>query len=311
VKNPIPISTDKSANAVMEILLRLKVRDAMQKKIYTATPDDTLRTVQNIMKHKKISGVPIVEKDQLVGIVSVNDIINALDGGYIESPVRDHMSTQLIVLEDDMPLSFALSFFNKFSYRRFPVVNRDKHLVGILTSRDILSALVSELNKEIKSLENKIKERSDISEAISREFSIKRYDFEHAGQASFELKRLLKEKKIAPPLIRRASIASYELEMNIVIHSVGGKIRFVIDEEKIEIIATDEGPGIADIEAALREGFSTASEWIRSLGFGAGMGLPNTRRVSDEFTITSEVGKGTEIQSIIYLEDHHDGHRTG
>ncbi|MFN4217306.1 MAG: CBS domain-containing protein [Brevinematales bacterium] len=302
MKNPIPISAEKSANAVMEILLRLKVRDAMQKKIYTASPDDSMRAVQNIMKQKKISGVPVVDGQHLVGIVSVNDIINALDEGYINEPVRAHMSTQLIVLEDDMPLSFALSFFNKFSYRRFPVINRDKHLVGMLTSRDILSALVAELNKEIKSLENKIKERPDVSEAIYREFAIKRYDFEHAGQASFELKRLLKEKKISPPLIRRASIASYELEMNIVIHSVGGKISFIIDDQKIEILARDDGPGIADVEAALREGFSTASEWIRSLGFGAGMGLPNTKRVSDEFMISSEVGRGTEIQSIIYLE---------
>ncbi|URA09307.1 CBS domain-containing protein [Thermospira aquatica] len=302
MKNPIPINTEKSANAVMEILLRLKVRDAMQKKIYTATPEDSLRTVQHIMKDKKISGVPIVEGQQLVGIVSVNDIINALDGGYIENKVKDHMVTNLIVLEDDMPLSFALSFFNKFSYRRFPVIDRDKKLVGILTSRDILSALVSELNKEIKTLENRIKDKSEVSEAISREFIIKRYDFEHAGQASFELKRILKDKKIPPAIIRRASIASYELEMNIVIHSVGGKMRFVIDDKKIETIAKDDGPGIADIEAALREGFSTASEWIRSLGFGAGMGLPNTKRVSDEFHIFSEVGKGTEIQSIIYLE---------
>jgi len=302
VKNPIPINTDKSASAVMEVLLRLKVRDAMQKKVYTASPKNTLRDVQQIMKNKKISGVPIVEGNNLIGIVSVNDIITALDEGYINDPVEKHMATNLVVLEDDMPLSFALSFFNKFSYRRFPVINRDKHLVGMLTSRDILSALVAELNREIKSLENRIKDKGEVSESISREFVIKRYDFENAGQASFELKRLLKEKKVPPAIIRRASIASYELEMNIVIHSVGGKMIFSIDDKKIEILAKDDGPGIADIEAALQEGFSTASEWIRSLGFGAGMGLPNTKRVSDEFSLVSEVGKGTEIQSIIYLE---------
>jgi CBS domain-containing protein/anti-sigma regulatory factor (Ser/Thr protein kinase) len=286
----------------MEVLLRLKVRDAMQKKVYTASPKNTLRDVQQIMKNKKISGVPIVEGNNLIGIVSVNDIITALDEGYINDPVEKHMATNLVVLEDDMPLSFALSFFNKFSYRRFPVINRDKHLVGMLTSRDILSALVAELNREIKSLENRIKDKGEVSESISREFVIKRYDFENAGQASFELKRLLKEKKVPPAIIRRASIASYELEMNIVIHSVGGKMIFSIDDKKIEILAKDDGPGIADIEAALQEGFSTASEWIRSLGFGAGMGLPNTKRVSDEFSLVSEVGKGTEIQSIIYLE---------
>lgn len=302
MKNPIPINTDKSASAVMEVLLRLKVRDAMQKKVYTASPKNTLRDVQQIMKNKKISGVPIVEGNNLIGIVSVNDIITALDEGYINDPVEKHMATNLVVLEDDMPLSFALSFFNKFSYRRFPVINRDKHLVGMLTSRDILSALVAELNREIKSLENRIKDKGEVSESISREFVIKRYDFENAGQASFELKRLLKEKKVPPAIIRRASIASYELEMNIVIHSVGGKMIFSIDDKKIEILAKDDGPGIADIEAALQEGFSTASEWIRSLGFGAGMGLPNTKRVSDEFSLVSEVGKGTEIQSIIYLE---------
>ena len=117
----------------------------------------------------------------------------------------------------------------------------------------------------------------------------------------------LQEKGVSQKTIRRASVASYELEINIAIHSNGGRLIFNIDEEKITIIAKDDGPGMPDVEMALKEGFSTANDWIRSLGFGAGMGLPNTRRFSDEFDIKSVMGKGTIVKSIIFLNENKEG----
>ena len=133
------------------------------------------------------------------------------------------------------------------------------------------------------------------------EFKTESFNFETAGQASTELKKVLKNIGIETSLIRRISIASYELEINQVVHSTGGIMRYYLTPDKVRIEATDFGPGIEDTEKALTEGYTTATERIRSLGFGAGMGLPNAKRVSDFFSISSTPGKGTTVQADFYL----------
>jgi anti-sigma regulatory factor (Ser/Thr protein kinase) len=132
------------------------------------------------------------------------------------------------------------------------------------------------------------------------EFTTVRFDFELAGRASTEIKKALKKLNVNPKDIRRIAIASYELEINQVVHSLGGTIACSIQNDKVIITAADKGPGIENIDLALQEGWSTANEWIRSLGFGAGMGLANTKRVSDEFRIESSP-KGTTVISTIFL----------
>jgi anti-sigma regulatory factor (Ser/Thr protein kinase) len=139
------------------------------------------------------------------------------------------------------------------------------------------------------------------------EFATVRYDFELAGRASTEIKKALKQRNIDPKIIRRIAIASYELEINQVVHSNGGTISCSIQPDRVVIVAADTGPGIADVNLALQEGWSTANEWIRSLGFGAGMGLANTKRVSDEFQIHSELGVGTTVRSVVFLSSPKDG----
>ncbi|NLJ86269.1 MAG: anti-sigma regulatory factor [Firmicutes bacterium] len=121
-------------------------------------------------------------------------------------------------------------------------------------------------------------------------------DFVRAGEAASKLKRVLQQLGLDPTIIRRAAIATYEAEMNIVIHSYGGHISVDITCDSIEILCEDSGPGIPDIEKALQEGYSTASEDVREMGFGAGMGLPNIRRSADDFSIESRIGQGTRLQ---------------
>ena len=126
-------------------------------------------------------------------------------------------------------------------------------------------------------------------------------DFSLAGKASSEVKRILGQLGIDPGTVKRTSVAMYEAEINMVIHAGGGVAEVDINPERILITMTDEGPGIPDIELAMREGYSTAPEWIRELGFGAGMGLPNMKRNADELSIESEVGKGTKVSMKIKL----------
>lgn len=121
------------------------------------------------------------------------------------------------------------------------------------------------------------------------------------GEASTKIKAVLKMLGIPSDLIRRTSVIAYEAEMNLVIHGGGGFMKLEIDPEAVVVWAVDTGPGIPDISKAMTEGFSTATEKIRELGFGAGMGLPNIKRNADELQLDSEVGKGTTLKAVVRL----------
>ena len=139
------------------------------------------------------------------------------------------------------------------------------------------------------------------NQKLSYCFNVDGANFTSAGEASVKVKKRLREAGFDPETIRRVSIAMYEGEINMVIHAGGGKAEVIIEEDRIVIILTDEGPGIADIEQAMQEGFSTAPDNIRSMGFGAGMGLPNMKRYTDEMVIESQLGKGTKITMTVYV----------
>ena len=130
---------------------------------------------------------------------------------------------------------------------------------------------------------------------MEKDFPVEAGAYTTAGQASTTIKRTLKQLGVNAEVLRHVSVASYEVELNLVIHSDGGTLKLLVDPEKVTLISQDVGPGIPDIEKAMTEGYSTANEEARTLGFGAGMGLPNMKRNATEFDIQSEVGKGTTI----------------
>lgn len=152
--------------------------------------------------------------------------------------------------------------------------------------------------KAEKNAKAKEKERSQTMRLV---YSISGNDFNNAGRATEQAKMILKQLGIDSAIARKVSIAAYEAEMNIVIHAYKGQLVFEITPSYIEIVAEDEGPGIPDIQKAMEEGYSTAPAHIRELGFGAGMGLPNMKKFSDEFEIDSVVGKGTKVKMVVYL----------
>ena len=288
---------------VMELLQRLRVKDVMRKRdIASVVRTDSMRYAQNLMKRNHISGVPVLEDGRLFGIVSINDIILALEGGWIGDPCQKHMSTNLVVLEDDMPLAFAIKYFQNYTFGRFPVLNKDRAFVGIVSQRDVTRVLMQELTNELARLEGKAVESARLPQTKGslpyyslRQFVIVHNDLNNAGKAANEIKRMMKDAGINNKLIRRVAVAAYELEINICIHSVGGTLTFVLDDKEAQIVAKDRGPGIKDVEWALRDGTSTANDWIRSMGFGAGMGLSNSKRVSDTFDIISKIPSGTMV----------------
>ncbi len=139
------------------------------------------------------------------------------------------------------------------------------------------------------------------NDALIQEYLIKGWDFAKAGETSCEIKNTLKQIGVSQDVIRRLSIASYEAEMNVVMYARQGTMRCKITPMQITITVDDEGPGIENIELAMQEGYSTATPEMQEMGFGAGMGLPNIKRNSDEFKIASVVGQGTSITMIFNL----------
>lgn len=140
-----------------------------------------------------------------------------------------------------------------------------------------------------------------MEEAIILKYLISGEDFTRAGEASSDVKRKLKQMGVNPEAIRKVAIAMYEGEINMVIHADGGEITVEITPEKIDMILDDKGPGIKDVELAMQAGYSTAPDEIRSLGFGAGMGLPNMKKYSDQMEIDTRIGEGTKITMTVYI----------
>lgn len=140
-----------------------------------------------------------------------------------------------------------------------------------------------------------------MEDVITLTYSISPDDFTRAGEASSDVKRKLKQMGVGPDAVRKVAIAMYEGEINMVIHAKGGEITVHITPQQIEMILDDVGPGIPDVDLAMQAGYSTAPDAVRSLGFGAGMGLPNMKKYSDEMNIETQLGVGTRITMFVKI----------
>ena len=140
-----------------------------------------------------------------------------------------------------------------------------------------------------------------MNDTIKLEYTVSGEDFTRAGEASSDLKNMLKQLGVSPDVVRKVSIAMYEGEINMVIHAEGGTITVEISSDQITMTLADKGPGIADIDKAMQAGYSTAPDNVRSLGFGAGMGLPNMKKYTDDMQITTKLGVGTTVVMKVYL----------
>lgn len=290
------------------LVYELRVRDAMTRRVIAAAPADSLRKLQRLMKMHRISGVPVVQESQLLGVVSIEDIITALDLGHIDDPAERWMSRQVVTLRDHYSLVRAVAEFDKYGFGRFPVVDAAGKLVGLITRGDVTTCLMHHLEKraeEAVASEAVLTAQRAADQAAHREvleMAVRAGDFDNAGKISQKMRQLLRARGIDPDVRRRAAIVAYEAETNIIIHSLGGQITVTIDPDRVVVEAADIGPGIEKVDLAMQEGWSTAGPLARELGFGAGMGLPNIKRCSDQFTIHSELGAGTTLRSVIALK---------
>ena len=301
------------ATKIQELVYELKVGEVMTKRVITVSPQTSMSELRDILRENRISGTPVVQGDALLGLISIEDFIKWLADREDDCPIERKMTRNVRTLYPDEPLVQAVNKLGEYGYGRMPVVERRTHkLVGIVTNGDIIEGLLKKLEIEYHEEEIHRYRASHIFEdivadktALFFQYDIQSRNFDRAGEGSSRLKTTLKRLGIDPQIVRRIAIASYEAEMNIIIYSEGGRITVRVDPERIVMEARDTGPGIADVEKAMEPGYSTAPEWVRELGFGAGMGLTNIKKCSDEMEITSALGRGTRIKFSIrtQLED--------
>ena len=306
-------STDTNTSEltyIHELVYELRVGDVMAANVVTVSPAVTMAELKEILREKRISGAPVVDNGALVGIISLEDLIKAMAAHRQGDTVGSLMSRSVVTVRADEPAVQAVNLFAQHGFRRIPVVNQDGALVGILTGGDITRGLLKSLSQRYKVEELRHYRASHIFEDIESDKTslILRYqvavnDFDRGGRASSKLKRALERLGADPGILRRIAIAAYEAEMNLVIHTThGGELRAEISPRRIVIITRDEGPGIEDTEAAFKPGFSTAADWVRELGFGAGMGLANIKNYSDRVHLVSQPGKGTILAAVFELQ---------
>lgn len=294
---------------VQELVYELKIGEVMSRDVVTVPPQTSMFEVREILREHRISGVPVVENGELVGILSIEDLIKALAEKAMEASVEAEMTPDPVTLRADEPVIMAFNYFDKYGFGRFPVVDGHGRLVGILTRGDIIHGLLKKLEIEYHEEEIRLYRARHIFEDVVSDrtsvvlrYDVLAHDFEHAGQASINIKLVLTRLGARPHIIRRAVIVAYEAEMNIIIHThEGGQIIVEIQPRQIGIRAVDTGPGIPDVALALQPGFSTAPQWIREMGFGAGLGLANVQKWADEMRLESQPGEWTMLEAVIYL----------
>ncbi len=304
----------RTTTKIQELTYELKVKDVMTKDVETVSPKMPVNFLRDVLQNKRISGVPVVNDNEFVGLISIEDFIKCLEQGKMDDLIEDRMTKNIKTLYADEPLVHAVVKFEKFGFGRFPVISRkDKKLVGIITKSDIIKGVLKKLETAYHDEEERRYRASHIfNDIIADEVFLKfQYyvegkNFDKAGEASTGLKKTLYRLGLSPEIVRRAAISTYEAEINVVAFTDGGIIVAYVEPHQIKIVITDKGPGIPNIENAMKPGFSTAPEWVRELGFGAGMGLPNIKKFADKMTLRSKVGKGTHLEIIVKLSNYRD-----
>lgn len=298
--------TDRDAHEISrveELSYDLKIHEVMSSKLHTTVPEMPLAKVLEILRTNRISGVPVIQEGKLAGILSLEDIVRALEKNDLSATVSQYMTREVVTVADYESVVKAIQTFTESRLGRLPVVDKDDELVGMITKGDITRGILHALQRDYKEEELRRYRASHLFEDINSDrttlvlrYNIKAGDFTHGGNASGNIKRALIRLGADAQLARRCGIAAYEAEMNLIIHTThGGILKLEVEPHRINLITTDDGPGIPDVDKVQQPGYSTATDKVREMGFGAGMGLVNIKRCVDKMELESTVGKGTKL----------------
>jgi CBS domain-containing protein/anti-sigma regulatory factor (Ser/Thr protein kinase) len=312
---PLRAISDKAAGVITrieELSYDLKVSEVMTRTLKVVSPEISMAELVEMLREARISGAPVVTEGRLVGVISIEDAIRALRQNDLNAPVSHYMAAQeLITARAADPVVEALKTFGKRNVGRLPVLDEAGCLVGILTKGDITDGVLQALQQDYQAEEVRRYRASHLFDDLVSDrtslilrYNIQARDFTRGGQASSNIKHALLRLGASTQVARRCGIAVYEAEINLIIHTTeGGTIRVEIEPHSIRVRVDDLGPGIPDVDLARRPGYSTATDEVREMGFGAGMGLVNIERCVDQMHLESTVGVGTRLTMRIDLSE--------
>ena len=306
------MTPDSKISKIQELVYEIRVSDVMKRDVFTVSPRTHMSVLRVILRENRISGTPVIDKGKLVGIISIEDFIKWLANREQDCPIGEKMTRRVQTLYADEPLTHVINKFEQHGFGRFIVVERqDKRLVGIVTKGDVIEGLLKKLEIDYYEEEEVCQFRvrhffedilADKTELLFQ-YDVVGRDFNRAGESASQVKTTLRRLGLHPQVVRRVAIATYEAEMNLIVYTDGGKICVRVEPNEIFVNVEDSGPGILDIKKALQPGYSTAPEWVRELGFGAGMGLNNIQKCANKMDLRSTVGKGTQLSFYISIEN--------
>lgn len=301
--------SNQEITKVQELIYTTRVESVMAANVVVIDPSMTVNQVKDLMRDRRISGAPVVSDNQIIGIVTISDVIRLMEEGKLNSPITEVMTTEVRTVLKDAMVSEVINNVGRQGFSRLPVVDHDGSLVGIVTTGTLIRSLLLQMDKSFQKNEAEklytyrashiFQDISSDDTSLMLRYVVNERDFDNAGKASSMIKRSLQRLVVRPQIVRRVGVAVYEAEMNLVIHTdIGGEIIVEVRKDRVNIATVDHGPGIEDLKRVLQPGFSTAPEWIRDMGFGAGMGLANIKRVSDVMKLTSAYGQGTRLEIV-------------
>lgn len=295
---------------IKEMLYELEVKSVMWTDFNTMHPHQMMSEVRMVMQLNRNTCVPIILDKKLIGTLTVDKYIRWLISHEKDMPVTRYMSADEITLHPQEPVISAIRKMSDSKSIRVAVVDQDTYeLVGVICRCNLFEDVLSKIDILYKDEEVRDYSSGHIFEDIEADsvnltlnYHVADTPMEFGGEVASSLRTALQNLGLNSDVVRRAGIACYEAEMNLLAYAGGGDFTVDISKKNIKILVSDKGPGIPDIKQAMEPGFSTAPDWVRELGFGAGMGLNNINECSDNFHITSEVNKGTDLEITIHWE---------
>jgi len=260
------------------------------------------------VKENNYACIPVLEGEKLIGQISIEGYVDWLTSNMGDVPVSEIMDVKFKTLHPDEPVITAVKELELIGLRGLPVVeNGTEKFLGVICRCTMMEGVLAELDINEKKEERKadclLNDIQSSSALVTLSYIVEQKPLEYGGEISSSIRSDLYKFGLPGRIVRKTAIAAYEAEMNLLSYANGGLFTINLNAELLNMKIEDTGPGIPDVEQAMEPGYSTAPDWVRELGFGAGMGLQNIKNCSDNFKIESTVGKGTVLLVNIIMED--------
>jgi len=296
------------SQSVIERIYEIPVEKIMRTNVVRVSPETMMSELKYAVKENNYACIPVLEGEKLIGQISIEGYIDWLTSNIGDVPVSQIMDIQYKTLHPDEPVITAVKELELIGLRGLPVVeNESEKFLGVICRCTMMEGVLAELDMDDKKEERKddclLNNIQSSSALVTLNYIVKQKPLEYGGEISSSIRADLYKIGLPGSIVRKTAIAAYEAEMNLLSYAGGGLFTIKLNSELLNMKIEDTGPGIPDIKKAMEPGYSTAPEWVRELGFGAGMGLQNIKNCSDNFKIDSTVGEGTVLLVNINMED--------